>query len=162
MPPPSSDLVLVQVRLMGRTLSLRVHRGDEPRLHAWATDLDRRLAEFRRTFPTQPEVVAVLTVALGLAEEVHTLREAAAQQDATDARFADALVALDLRLAAALSPRAADVSSQEEAQGEVMGEDAFDDEGDDEFEDDDFDALEDGTEDAEGQNTPAPPGKEGA
>jgi cell division protein ZapA (FtsZ GTPase activity inhibitor) len=95
-------LVPVQVRLMGRTLSLRVRAGDEERLRAWATDLDARLNAFRSAFPTQPEIVAALTVALALAEEAHTLREAQNDQEAASERLANGLVALDLRLAAAL------------------------------------------------------------
>ena len=99
---PDVPLVPVQVRLMGRTLSLRVRAGDEERLRAWATELDARLNEFRTAFPTQPEIVAALTVALGLAEEVHSLREELGEQEAAAERLADGLVALDLRLAAAL------------------------------------------------------------
>ena len=90
----------LRVRLLGRDLTLRVAPEDEALVSEAAALADARLQAFRQAFPTQPELTAALIVTLEMAQE---LLAAKGERARYDMRLSDALVALDLELAAALA-----------------------------------------------------------
>lgn len=99
----------LRVRLLERELTLRVSPEDEALVTEAAALADERLKAFRKAFPAQPELTAALIVVLEMAQEL-----LAAKQDRTlyDLRLSDAVVALDLELAAALAREAASGEEQ--------------------------------------------------
>ena len=90
----------LRVRLLDRELPLRVAPEDEALVAEAAALADARLRAFRETFPGQPELTAALIVVLEMAQELLAARGEHAR---TAHQFSDALVALDLELAAALA-----------------------------------------------------------
>ncbi len=119
----------VRVRLMGRDFTLRIRPRDEARTRASVAYVDAKLAAFRAAHPLQNETTAALIVALALGDELldaRTAADAAATgADDTAAHLADALLALDLHLAAALTPPRATVLPEGEVDDD--DEDADDD-----------------------------------
>lgn len=96
----------LRVRLLDRELTLRVSPEDEALVAEAAALADARLRAFREAFPAQPEMTAALIVVLEMAQELLAARQ---ERMHYDLRLSDALVALDLELAAALvreTPRA--------------------------------------------------------
>lgn len=89
----------LRVRLLDREMTLRVAASDEALVAEAAALADARLRAFREAFPAQPELTAALIVVLEMAQELLAARDERARYDL---RLSDALVALDLELAAAL------------------------------------------------------------
>lgn len=94
----------LRVRLLDRELTLRVSPDDEALVAEAAALADARLRAFRASFPAQPELTAALIVVLEMAQELLAARDERARYDL---RLSDALVALDLELAASLVREAA-------------------------------------------------------
>ncbi len=90
----------LRVRLLGRELTLRVAGEDEALVREAAALAEARLQAFRQAFPTQPELTAALIVTLEMAQELVAAKE---ERTRYDMRLSDALVSLDLELAAALA-----------------------------------------------------------
>ena len=130
---PEVPDVPVRVRLMGRDFTLRIRPRDEARTRASVAYVDARLAAFRAAHPLQNETTAALIVALAIGDELLDARDAAdvtsTGADDTAAHLADALVALDLHLAAALTPpRPAATTDEDEWDDDEQPDDAWDDE----------------------------------
>lgn len=89
----------LRIRLLERELTLRVAPENEALITEAARLADERLRTFRQAHPTQPEMTAALLAVLELAQELLAARD---QREAHDRRLSDALLALDLELAAAL------------------------------------------------------------
>ncbi len=64
----------ISVRILGRDYPLRVHEKDEATMRAVANTVDRRMQAFKSKHPEQPDLVAAVISALGLAEEVIATR----------------------------------------------------------------------------------------
>ncbi len=90
----------LRVTLLGRALPLRVSDADEGLVAQAAALAEARLQAFRAAFPAQPEMTAPLVVVLEMAQELLAAREETRRYQQL---LADALVALDLELAAALA-----------------------------------------------------------
>ncbi len=89
----------LRIRLLDRDLTVRVKPEDEALILAAAALANERLTAFRTEHPAQPELTATLVVVMELAQELLAARE---QRSEYDIRLSDALVGLDLELAAAL------------------------------------------------------------
>lgn len=93
--------VPLRVTIQQRDYGLRVKTGAEADTQALVRALDERISAFRRAFPMQPELTAVVMTALALAEEVQQARALVreAQTQLADAPagegLADALLDLD-------------------------------------------------------------------
>lgn len=122
--------VPLRVRLLGHEFTIRVRPGDEARTRESVAYVDGKLMAFRQAHPQQNETTAALMVALALGDELLDARDAA--ESATDAQLhlTDAILGLDLHLAAALTPRRTAFSRAS------TGDDADE---EDEFEDDAYD-----------------------
>ncbi len=90
----------LRISLLERDLTLRVRPEDEALITAAAALADERLQAFRQAHPSQPELTAALLAVLELAQELLAARKG---RDDHDSRLSDALMALDLELAAALA-----------------------------------------------------------
>lgn len=66
--------VPLRVTIQQRDYGLRVKAGAEADTQALVQALDERISAFRRAFPMQPELTAVVMTALALAEEVQQAR----------------------------------------------------------------------------------------
>lgn len=60
----------IRVRILSRDFSLVVEPEDEQLMRQVAAYVDRRIQEFRRTHPEQPEVTAALITAMAIGEEL--------------------------------------------------------------------------------------------
>ena len=105
--------VPLRVTIQQRDYGLRVKAGAEQDTLALVRRLDERITAFRRAFPMQPELTAVVMTALALVEEARQARtvaqEAQAQLDdvgghvaTVETQYTEALVALDDALCDAL------------------------------------------------------------
>ena len=123
--------VPLRVRLLGHEFTIRVRPGDEARTRESVAYVDGKLMAFRQAHPQQNETTAALMVALALGDELLDARDAA--ESATDAQLhlTDAILGLDLHLAAALTPR--------RPAARTPTEDGSDDDEGDDFEDDAYD-----------------------
>lgn len=105
--------VPLRVTIQGRDYGLRVKSGAEAETKALVRALDERVSAFRKAFPMQPEMTAVVMTALALAEEARQAKATASEAQgqlhdvdghvqAVETRYTDALVDLDDQLFAAL------------------------------------------------------------
>ena len=60
----------IRVRILNRDFSLVVEPEDEQLMREVAAYVDRRIQEFLRTHPEQPEVTAALITAMAIGEEL--------------------------------------------------------------------------------------------
>ena len=65
----------IKVRIGGREYPLRVQNDDEQTMRDLAVLVDERIDAFKNAHPGQPDVVAAVVAALGLAEELVAARE---------------------------------------------------------------------------------------
>ena len=128
--PASSSGTLdvpLRVRLLGHEFTIRVRPGDEARTKESIAYVDAKLMAFRSAHPQQNETTAALLVALSLGDELLDARRATDRTDDAQAHLTDAILGLDLHLAAALTPRRSPATTPDD------DEDVWD---DDETEDD--------------------------
>ena len=65
----------IQVRILGRDYPLRIREEDEVAIRTVAGTVDERMRGFKQSHPDQPDLVAAVVTALGLAEELSAARE---------------------------------------------------------------------------------------
>ncbi len=140
--------VPVRVRLIGRDFTLRVRPGDEARTRESVAYVDAKLTAFRKAHPMQNETTAALIVALALGDELLAARRDADDTADAQSHVTDALLGLDLHLAAVLSPRRRGTHASGEASPGHGSADAYeaDDWGDEDVDDEgdeatDFDTV---------------------
>lgn len=96
-----SDTKSIRVHILGREYALRVKEEDEDETRRVAAFVNERMERFQDAHPEQAELTTAVITALGLAEELHLLRDT--REAETDAVHR-ALHHLNARLADAVQP----------------------------------------------------------